>query len=129
MPAGDQRFPKSARLTKRPEYLAMNRDSRRWVSPHFVFLWKPNQLPHSRLGITVTKKVAPAVGRNRVKRLVREAFRLAGASAVTSGSPCPKGVDVVVIAKKGAPSLRYAQVAQEMHSALQRIQRELETQA
>lgn len=107
----------------------MNRDSRRWVSPHFVFLWKPNQLPHSRLGITVTKRVAPAVGRNRVKRLVREAFRLAGASALTSGSPFPKGVDLVVIAKKGAPSLRHAQVAQEMHSALKRIQRELEAQA
>jgi ribonuclease P protein component len=121
MPAGDQSFPKSARLTKRPQYLAMNRDSHRLVSPHFVYLWKQNQLPHSRLGITVTKKVAPAVGRNRVKRLVREAFRL----AASSGTPCPKGVDLVVIAKRGAPSLGYAQAARELRGALERIQRQL----
>jgi ribonuclease P protein component len=125
MSAGDQRFPKSARLTKRPQYLAMNRDSRRWVSPHFIFLWKRNLLPQSRLGITITKRVAPAVGRNRVKRLVREAFRLAESSGVT----CPKGVDLVVIAKKGAPRLRYAQTAREMHQALKHIQKQLDTGA
>lgn len=100
----------------------MNRDSHRLVSPHFVYLWKQNGLPHSRLGITVTKRVAPAVGRNRVKRLVREAFRL----AQSSGTPCPKGVDLVVIAKKGAPLLRYAQASQELHGALKRIQKELQ---
>lgn len=121
MPAGDQSFPKSARLTKRPQYLAMNQLSHRLVSPHFVYLWKQNGLPHSRLGITVTKRVAPSVGRNRVKRLVREAFRL----AASSGTPCPKGVDLVVIAKKGAPALRYAQAARELHGALTRIRKEL----
>lgn len=125
MTAGDQRFPKSARLTKRPQYLAMNRDSLRWVSPHFIFLWKRNQLPHSRLGITVTKRVAPAVGRNRVKRLVREAFRLAPAS----GTPCPPGVDLVVIAKRGAPKLRFAQAALEMREALRHIQKQLDAEA
>jgi ribonuclease P protein component len=103
----------------------MNRDSLRWVSPHFVFLWKRNQLSHSRLGITVTKRVAPAVGRNRVKRLVREAFRLAPAS----GAACPPGVDLVVIAKKGAPRLRYAQAAREMHQALKHIRKELDAPA
>ena len=92
------------------------------VSPHFIFLWRRNNLSHSRLGITVTKRVAPAVGRNRVKRLVREAFRLAFASK----RPCPKGVDLVVIAKRGSPSWRYAQVAQEMLDALERIHRELQ---
>lgn len=125
MPAGDQRFPKSARLTKRPQYLAMNQESRRWVSPHFIFLWKRNQLSQSRLGITVTKRVAPAVGRNRLKRLVREAFRLAPASGV----PCPPGVDLVVIAKKGATRLRYAQAAREMQQALRHIQKELGAKA
>jgi ribonuclease P protein component len=65
------------------------------------------------------------VGRNRVKRLVREAFRLAPANGV----PRPKGVDLVVIAKKGAPALSYAQTAKELAQALRIIQRELKPTA
>ena len=37
----------------------------------------PNSLKHARLGLIVPKRiVADAVGRNRIKRLLREAFRL-----------------------------------------------------
>lgn len=36
----------------------------------------PNQLEYARLGMIVPKKIiATAVGRNRIKRLLREAFR------------------------------------------------------
>jgi ribonuclease P protein component len=50
-----------------------------------------NSLPHSRLGISVArKKVRAASSRNRLKRLVREAFRL-------SKADLPSGIDLVVI--------------------------------
>jgi ribonuclease P protein component len=50
-----------------------------------------NGLEHSRLGISVArKKVRAASSRNRLKRLVREAFRL-------SKSDLPTGIDLVVI--------------------------------
>lgn len=56
-------------------------------------------LPHSghgpRLGVTVSTKVGNAVVRNRVKRWVRVAFREAA-----DGLPA---VDLVVIARRGAP--------------------------
>jgi ribonuclease P protein component len=49
-----------------------------------------NQLPHTRIGFSVSRKVGKAVHRNRLRRLYREAFRL------TKGD-LPKGLDLVLI--------------------------------
>jgi ribonuclease P protein component len=48
-----------------------------------------NGLEHSRLGLSVSRKLGGAVIRNRWKRLIREAFRL-------SREELPKGIDFVV---------------------------------
>ena len=48
--------------------------------PGLDLLAAPNGLKQARLGLIVPKKiVATAVGRNRIKRLLREAFRLSQA--------------------------------------------------
>lgn len=43
--------------------------------PLTVFL-KPNDLPEHRLGLSIGRRVGNAVARVRLKRMVREAFRL-----------------------------------------------------
>ena len=65
----------------------------------------------TRIGITVSKKVGKAHQRNRVKRLVREAFRL-------NRCRLPKGLDVVLVAKKGTSSACYTDVESQLMRAV-----------
>ena len=67
---------KADRILKRREFIVLAESGRRIQNEHFIANFSPNQLGRSRIGITVTKKVGPAVKRNRIKRLVREYFRL-----------------------------------------------------
>src|SRR6516225_3228391 len=52
-----------------------------------------NGLPHLRLGLSVSRKNGPAVHRNRMRRLYREAFRLTRRES-------PAGYDLVLIPRQ-----------------------------
>jgi ribonuclease P protein component len=89
------KFPKSLRLLSRSQYLAMNGQGfHKLPLEGFLVIIGPNLLDRNRLGITVTKKIGCAVVRNRVKRLVREFFRLNQGKWLC-------GFDFLFIARKG----------------------------
>lgn len=73
----------------------------------------------TRIGVTVTRKVGGAVIRNRIKRLVREAFR-----RVRPGLDA--GLDIVWIAKRSAAKVRYEQVLAQMQDLGRRLGTERE---
>ena len=90
------RLGKVSRLRLRREFLAVQDRGRRLSAAEYAVLALDNDGRNPRLGVTVSSKVANAVMRNRLKRWVREAFREVG------GELPP--VDLVVIARRGAPA-------------------------
>jgi ribonuclease P protein component len=63
----------------------------------------PNECGFSRLGISISKTCGNAVKRNRLKRLVREAFRL-------NQEQIPEGYDYLVLIKKKIDQPSYEQI-------------------
>jgi len=88
------KLPKAARLRRRREFLAVQERGARLFSAELLVLKGPTCTERPRIGITVSSKLANAVGRNRLKRWVRQAFREVQAELPP--------VDLVVIARKGA---------------------------
>ncbi len=74
--ANGSRLGRKMRLTHARQYDAVYRGKVRIAVGPLVVWGVPNELGHPRLGLAVSRRVGSAVARNRVKRLVREAFRL-----------------------------------------------------
>jgi ribonuclease P protein component len=91
----------------RADFVNLNRSGKRYHTRHFVVIGKQNGLSITRLGVTVSKKAGNAVKRNRIKRLIREFFRL-------NTSQIPQGCDIVVAAKKDASYLDLWKVKEEL---------------
>ena len=120
-PSDDRhRFQRGDRLKKRYEFRQVQLRGRRIHTPHFLIVVQPNALHTTRLGITVTKKVGTALQRNRIKRVVREVFRL-------NRSLFPASHDVVFIAKRGADRIDYASLLSEVERAARKLRPEAAT--
>ena len=71
-----------------------------------------------RLGMVVSRKIGSAVKRNAVKRWLREWFR-------SSTADLPRGVDLVVIAKRGAVERGHRIVVEDVGGLVTRAARSL----
>jgi ribonuclease P protein component len=109
-------LPRIERVRRRSEYLAVQLAGKKIQSDSFlIFLLahpEREELP-ARLGVTVSKKVGNAVERNRVKRLVREAFR-------RHKRRFPSGIEVVFIAKRTAVERSYVEIERELERLCRR---------
>jgi ribonuclease P protein component len=85
---------KRGRLSRSAEFERVYRQGRSHGNRHFVLHAFPREAAgdEPRLGVSVSRKVGGAVDRNRVKRLLREAFR-------REAPRLPAGLDVVIVAR------------------------------
>ncbi|AKC86720.1 ribonuclease P protein component [Pseudoxanthomonas suwonensis] len=106
------RFPRSARVRLRAEYTAVFEHGRRSGDALLGLHWAPGPQP-PRLGLAVSRKVDPrAVGRNRIKRILREATRRL--------RPQLAGGDYVVVARPAAGRASRGQILEAYLKLLRR---------
>lgn len=110
-------FCKGDKVRKRPEYKLVYKRAAPMYTARLVFYACPGEGQRRRLGCTVPKVVGDAVERNRIKRLIREAFRR------TRGR-FPEGCVVVVNAKRSAAGVRLEDVLRHFLDVAGRIERE-----
>lgn len=98
---------KEERLTKRADFSAVYQGGKSLADRYLVLYYLPQPLKGVKLGISVSRKVAGSVGRNRLKRLVREAWRAESQQVVC-------GYHLVVIVRVAARDAEYAQIAHSL---------------
>lgn len=73
------------------------------ATPFLVVYCRKTRRDHNRLGITVTAKLGKAVVRNRIRRRLREIYRL-------NSSRLQKGYDIIIVARMRSRTAEYRQL-------------------
>lgn len=88
-------FKKEDRILKRREFLQLKRCGKKIHHRNFIAIYSSGINKKNRIGITVTKRLGNAVKRNKIKRLIREHFRV-------NRDKIAEFMDINIIAKKKA---------------------------
>ena len=96
MKPGPYSFPMQERLKRARDFDLIFSAGRAVADRWLVVHGRPNGLAYNRLGFAVGKKHGGAVARNRLKRVLREAYRI-------QKPDLPQGYDLVVVPRKGCP--------------------------
>ena len=110
-------FPKALRLLKSADFQAVFANAPfRASHQHLLILSRANGLGHARLGLIIAKKnIRLAVNRNRVKRLIRESFRMHQQQL--------QDLDVIVLARRGLDECDSSTIEKMLSKQWQRIAR------
>jgi ribonuclease P protein component len=112
-------FVRESRLLTPAHFQCVFKKPIRFGSSHFTILFTPSNLPddsskNNRLGLAIAKKrVKLAVQRNRIKRIIRESFRL-------NQHELPP-IDMVVMVKSGIDKLDNKEINQQLSKIWRKI--------
>ncbi len=104
-------FKQEERILKKKEFIALKLQGKRYYTKNFVVIVRENRGDITRLGITVSKRIGNSVKRNRIKRLIKEFFRL-------NKQQIPKGYDLIITALKGNNTFDFFKVQEELGNLL-----------
>lgn len=87
-------------LRKNLDFQNVYRRGKSFANRYFVMYILENGTNSNRIGISVSKKVGNSIVRHRIKRLVKEAYRL-------HENTFQNGLDIVVIVRQSANKISY----------------------
>ena len=90
-------------LKKNKDFLSVYRNGKSYANKYLVMYVLENNTNQNRLGISASKKIGNSVVRHRFCRLVRESYRL-------HEDIFNSGLDIVIVARKGASTVKYAEI-------------------
>ena len=114
-------LPKTYLLRKKSDYDNVYRHGKRVHGENFSLILLQNNRDHNRLGISIHGQLKGAVKRNRIKRIIREFFRLDQRFLQEKGSASSElpSMDIVITVRKGFDLESPADLAAAVSSILQ----------
>jgi len=105
---------KKQRLRKNSDFRRVYNRGKSLASFSLVLYYYPNKenIDYNRFGFSISKKIGKAVVRNKLKRRLREIMRLK--------TDLKKGYDLVIIVRRPAVNLDYAELRGEVDKLLKR---------
>lgn len=97
----------SESLKKNRQFQFVYKNSKSYADRYLVMYVKENGTDKNRIGISVSKKVGNSVVRHRVKRLVKESYRLH--EAIFNS-----GLDIVIVARKSTAFAGYYEIEEAL---------------
>jgi ribonuclease P protein component len=102
-----------SRLKKSSDFSRVYNKGKSFADKYLVIYYVPNRLNETRVGFSISKKVGNSVVRNRVKRLIKESFRL---NANIKGH-----YDVIFIARVRAKEADYKRIERSVNFLLRKL--------
>jgi ribonuclease P protein component len=101
------RFPRTSRLSRAAEFKLVKQAGKSWTGRHLVLgVLAQADETRARVGIVTTRKVGMAVVRNRIRRRIREVFRLHQFDLIT-------GVWLVTVARPSAAKASFRELERD----------------
>ena len=101
-------------LKKNSDFRRLYSKGKSAVTPYMVVYCRRSREAHNRVGYTVSTKLGHAVVRNRVRRRLREIYRLNAPSLKT-------GYDIIIVARTRCVGAEYAKMDSAFLSACEKL--------
>lgn len=101
-------------LKKNQDFKRIYNKGRSYANGLLVTYYLPNQRDYNRLGLSVSKKVGNSVVRNKVKRRIRESYRL-------NEVKIKKGYDIILISRVKANQADFKSIERALIHLMKKV--------